>query len=100
MDRAIPNTDRVGTDCCLTPIIVDVPLLLICRGEECYWFNETMDESTAKRTAFALMQSLDVETFRVNVQVILPSANDVRATTVELDRLISEPVRAILKPAC
>ena len=77
-----------------------MPLLLICRGDECYWFNETMDESTAKRTMFALMQSLDVETFRVNVQVVLPAANDVRATTVELDQLVSEPVRAILKSAC
>ena len=59
-----------------------------------------MDESTAKRTMFALMQSLDVEAFRVDVQVVLPAANDVRATTVELDQLVSEPVRAILKTAC
>ena len=97
MGHVIPNSDPVDNDCCLTPIVVDVPLLLISRGDDCYWFHETMDKSTAKRTLFTIMQSLDVEAFRVNVKVILPAASDIRAVTAELGELTSKPVRVILK---
>ncbi|MEM8911066.1 MAG: hypothetical protein AAGC97_04805 [Planctomycetota bacterium] len=97
MDRVIPNRAAPGNDRALTPLVVEVPLLLVGVGDHCYWYEETMDSSTAERTLFAMMQSLDVETFRVNVPLILPAACDILEVTSELDQLRSEPVRAILK---
>lgn len=97
MDRVIPNTAPPGNDRALTPLSIEVPLLLVSVGDHCYWYEETMDSSTADRTSFAMKQNFDLDTFRVNVRVIVPAASDIRAVTAGLDGLTSEPVRAILK---
>lgn len=97
MSASIPNIDPVGNDCCLTPIVVEVPFVLVEHPDsDCFWYPEVMDEAAAGRMAFGMMRSLSVEAYRVGVKVILPAASDIRAVTADLDRLKSDPVRASL----
>ena len=95
MEYLIPNAEPVGSDCCLTPLLVTVPMLIIDNGCECQWYTEVMDSSSADRTAFSMMQSMGAEAFRIDIKLILPSASDVRSVTADLDQLVSHPVRAI-----
>ena len=97
MDRVIPNTDPVGSDRCLTPLVVSVPFVIVDNGIDCQWFQQAMDSSSADRMEFAMVQSMGAEAFRVDIKVILPAASDVRSVTADLDHLVSEPVRVILR---
>ena len=97
MRRVIPNTDPVGNDLCLSPIAVNVPMVIVDNGCECFWYHDTMDRSSADRMTFAMRHSLGAEAFRVDIKMIVPAASDIRAATAELDELACDPLRVILR---
>lgn len=97
MSKIISNVDPIGHDYCFTPVVVDVPLVIVDYEDlDCLWYPDVMDKSTADRMAYSIMRSLNAEAFRVDVKIVLPSATDIRAVTADLDRLSSEPVRVKL----
>ncbi len=98
MSRLIRNVDPVGSDCCLTPVMLTVPVVIVdYPGSDCLWYSEVMDVSAADRMVYAMMRSLDAEAYRVDVKIVLPSASDVRSATADLDQLSSEPARVRLR---
>ena len=97
MSRIIPNWDKVGNDCCLSPMELDIPMIIVDNGGHCFWFHQPLDQSAADQMVFALMNSTGVEAFRVDAKVVLPSATDVRAATDRLDLVQSDPVRVTLR---
>ncbi len=97
MSRWIPNRKPVGNDYCLCPVELDVPIVIIDNGGDCFWFHEPMDVSSAERLAFGIMNGLSSEAYRIDVKLILPSASDVRAVTAELHRVQSDPLRVKLR---
>ena len=96
MSRMIPNQDQVGNDYCLSPVLFDVPFIIVDNGHDCFWFSETMDTLSAKRMAFAINNGMQAQAHQVNTQLILPAASEVRATTAELHRLQCQPMRVQL----
>ncbi len=97
MRRLIPNFEQVGNDCCLSPVEVDAAVLIIDNGIDCIWYPGAMDLIAADRLAFAIMHSGNVEAFRLDVKLILPSASDLRSEIDALDHLVSDPIRAKLR---
>lgn len=96
MSRFVPNTAPVGQDYCLDPVAIQVPLLFINNGTDCFWYHDALDSSTADRLAFALTHGQNVDTHRIDLQLILPSAHDVHTTTPDLHNLNAVPVRVTL----
>ncbi len=97
MSCFVPNFEPVGNDFCLSPVEVDAAVVIVDNGIDCFWYHRAMDPDTADRLAFAIMHGSNAEAFRVDVKLILPAANDLRAELDALDRLVSDPIRARLR---
>ena len=93
----VTNTDRVGTDRVCKPIALNVPLVLIedC-SDQLWWTEEVMDYSAASQfRSTALISGILARI--ITIQLILPAADEVNATSCDLDEIIAEPVRVTLK---
>lgn len=97
MKRIVPNIGPTGNDLCLDPIAIRIPILLIDNGLDCFWYPHALDEASAKRVAFSLGNHCDNEVTRLNVDLILPSANVVCSMARRLDSPHCRPVRATLE---
>lgn len=80
MGRIIPNKDRVGSDICLSPLEVKVPMLLADNGTDCFWFPDALDGISAQRMTFAMLHGLATEVHQVDIRLIVPAASDIRAS--------------------
>jgi len=97
MSLLIPNTRPVDSDLCSCPVELELSVIMVDNGGDCFWFHGPMDRPSAKRMAFAIMNGMVAEAYRVDIKLILPAACDVRAVTAKLDCLQSDPVRIILR---
>ena len=94
---SVTNTDPVGTDRVCTPIVLNVPLVLIedC-SDQLWWTEEAMDYSAASQfQSTALISGILARI--ITIQLILPAADEVNATSCDLDEIAAEPVRVKLK---
>ena len=97
MSRLIPNLDQVGNDLSLSPLEVIASIVIIDNGTDWFWYPNIMDPLTADRFAFAITQGTKIEAFRLDIPLILPSANDLQSEIETLDQLMSDPLRTILR---
>lgn len=97
MSYLIPNNGPVGRDVCDSPQELEVPLVIVDNGKDCFWYHDAMDTAVAERMAFVLMHGTDCEAYRVNVRLILPAASDVRTAASELASLHSDQHRVQLR---
>ena len=97
MKRFVPNVAPPGNDLCLDPVAIQVPVVLVDNGSDCFWYPHPLDEAGVKRVAFTLGNSCQHEVIPMNVELILPSAYDICAVTHRLDSLRCQPVRATLE---
>src|SRR5690554_2140872 len=91
--KLIPNSDPVGTDTVLTPVVVNVPLILLDNGTDFLWYPEAMDASAADRIMAMSMAGGTVAAYRVTVPIVLPAAQEIESATAAPERLVCEPVR-------
>ncbi len=94
---SVTNTDAVGTDRVCTPIVLNVPLVLIedC-SDQLWWTEEAMDYSAASQLrSTALISGILARI--ITLQLILPAADEVNAVSSDLDEITAEPVRVKLK---
>lgn len=93
----IPNVEPVGNDTVLTPITVEVPLILFDNGLDLIWYPEAMDKAAADRMSAYTMAGCQVAAYRVTVPIVLPAAQEIARVTRELHRLICEPLRVQMR---
>ena len=97
MSRSIPNLDQVDNDLSLSPIEVVASVVIIDNGTDWFWYPSIMDPLTADRFAFAITQGTNIEAFRLDIPLILPSAVDLQSEIETVDQLTSDPIRTILR---
>lgn len=97
MSRLIPNAGPPGSDCCLQPVELVVPVVIVDNGNDCFWYPEPMDPAAADRLAFAIAHGDIADVHCVNIPLILPSAHEVRAAVQDLGQLQSDLVRVQLR---
>ena len=95
MSRLIPNLDQVDNDLSLSPVELVASVVIIDNGTDWFWYPGIMDPATADRFAFALSNG-KVQAFRLDIPLILPSANVLQAETDSLESLTSNPIRTQL----
>lgn len=96
MKRIVPNVGPVGSDLCLDPIAINIPLMLIDNGLDCFWYPHLLDQERAKQVEFLLGNSSENEVISLSVDLILPSAYTLCSVTRRLHSLSCDPVRATI----
>ncbi len=91
----IPNVDPVGRDVAATPVVVNVPLILLDNGTDFLWYPEAMDASTADR--IVAMSPSNMIAYRVTVPLILPAAQHIESATAMPELLICKPIRVQMR---
>ena len=71
--------------------------IIVDNGIDCFWYHEALDRSLADRLVFSKLNGGTAEAFCVELRLVLPAADDVRAATAELDQLRSDSVRVKLR---
>ena len=93
MGLILPNTAAVGNDCCLTPIEVEVPFIIVDNGHDSFWYPELLDKSSAGRMVFMMQQSNSItDADRIDIKLI-PDATEIRTTKPNLGCIVSHPMR-------
>ena len=96
--QVVENIYPVGNDLVLTPIQVEVSVVLICQGTDFYWHGDAMDELAAERMVTAINCGGNAFAARVAIPLVLPAADEVGTYLEEIFKAPDcQPIRVRLE---